>query len=174
MSEKEKSFLVFTVQRETQPGSGEFSSREARLHYTEPSGDIKFARGYSNGFEKVGPRVAFVQQYREGMLDKLSVDAVIEVDSAVMEEPVVVEQTTTNMAGMTLGYDESRLAPNRSMESLMLVSGGEFQGPVQAGFVPREKAYCNLGKSVDGRQVRLQVQDVRPKAAHEVPPVSRV
>lgn len=166
MSEEHSSFLIINLQRETAPESGQFSNRELRAHFISPGGDkAQYLAGYTQYFEKIGSRVAFVTHYEEGMIEKLRVNAVVETPDILLNEPLIVEQNSTNMHGMTLGYDESRLDPNRSMESVMLVDGGPFTGPLQAGFIPQQEAILPIGKTLDGKAMQLVFQDARPMPA---------
>ena len=173
MSEEHSSYIIINLQRETKPNSHEFSNREMRAYFkTGKEGQTQYSAGYTHYFEKIGSRVAFVTHYDEGMIDRLGVSAVIETPDVILEQPLIIERSTTNMAGMTLGYDKSRLDPNRSMESVMIVDGGPFIGPLQAGFTPRQEATLPIGKTLDGKAVQLVFQDTRPNPPMEFTPAA--
>jgi len=184
MTEIDKSFLAFKIERRVS-GKDEWTSRSMEIHHKDSQGSgIKFRRGTIQTFDEIGPKVAIVQKYKVGMIEELGVDAVIRVDAPnlVLDEPFIFEQTWTNTVGMTLtgikGLDGEKMAPDRSMESVMLLSGGEFIGPLQAGFTPKQEVFISIGKDVGNDQpVRLKVYDLRPRPAVGVPavePVSRL
>lgn len=180
MYDELESMLTFTVERETDEGNKNYIARDCRTYYKDKSGGSKplFDRGSIQEFRKIGSKVAIVQRYKEGMIDELGVDAVIEIDGGPpLNEPFVFEQTTRNMHGMTIrGMEDlsAKIANEVSMESIMFVSGTPFIGPAKAGFIPHEADYFSLGKTLDGKDVRVKVQDMRPKPPMGVPSVSPV
>lgn len=180
MSEELNSTLLIAIERELQPNSGEYISREMRVHIRNPNipGEVIFRKGYGLSFNDLGGPIAFVPVYRNGLHDELGVDTVIEIDGGpVFYQPVIVEHTTKNTAGFTLtGHtaDEGRLARDRSSESIMLRSGGTFVGPLQAGFTPEQEVTYSLGQTLDQKNVRLKITDMRPKSPAGIPPLEPV
>ena len=181
MTNEIETMLIFQVERETDAGKQNYIARDLRVNYIDRSGGDKpqFTRGTIQEFRRIGHRVALVQHYREGMLDQLGVDAIVEIDGGPpMHEPYIFEQTDRNTDGMSLTgipqIDAERSRQDQSMESIMLVSGGPFSGPAKAGFTPREVFNLPLGKTLDGKDVRIKIQDMRPKPPIGVPSVSSV
>lgn len=136
MTNETESTLTFEVERQTEAGKQDYSSRECRTYYKDSKGGTKpiYSKGYVQDFRRIGSRVAFVAHYQEGMFDQLGVDAVMEVDGGpLLTEPFIFEQSTQNTDGMSLtgiaSIDAERNRPDQSMESIMLVSGGPFSGP---------------------------------------------
>jgi len=181
MTDEIESMLTFVVERETDAGNKNYVSRDCRTYYKNKRSGTKplFDRGSIHEFRKIGSTIAVVQRYQEGMIDELGVDAVMEIDGGPpLNEPFVFAQSTRNTDGMSLTgrpeIDAERNRPGQSMESIMFVSGTPFIGPAKAGFTPHEADYFPLGKTLDGKDVRVKVQDMRPKPPMGVPSVSPV
>lgn len=180
MSEELNSTLLITIERELQPNSGEYISREMRVHTRNPNkpGEVIFRKGHGLSFNDLGSAAAFVPVYRNGLHDELRVDTVIEIDGGpVLDYPVIIEHTKRNTMGFTLTglvSDKYRLRPDRSSESIMLRSGGTFVGPLQAGFTPGQEVTYSLGQTLDQKNVRLKITDMRPKSPAGIPPLEPV
>lgn len=174
MLEKNESFLVIQIERETGQRSEDYSSRQCSVHFrNKKNGELSFYHGYTLDFRDIGQRIAIINRYQNGMLNRLNVDAAIEIDGGpYLEEPFIFEQTFNNTDGMSLygipEIDEERLRPDQSMESIMLIQGGDFTGPLKSGFIPREEILINLGTTLDNKNVRIKIKDMRPKPPLEI------
>lgn len=162
--EEYSSNLIINLQRESAPGSGQYSNREMRMHFLPKKGtEVQHDTGYTQYFSKIGSTVAFVTKYDEGMIQQMGVDAIIETPDVVLDNPLIIR------CGINHGYRMSFDDRNKSLEAVEIVKGGDFRGAIQAGFSPQDKAELTIGKTLDGKNVQLVFQDIRPMPAIDMP-----
>ena len=171
MIEEQSSSLVIAVERQQEPGSDKYASRQLRVYLADPQAPNKVSvrRGYSMPLRNLGDAIAFVPVYREGMLDKFGVDAVVEIDGGpVIDNPLFLQHSSEEVLTGKPGEHEYFKQQGMSWESVSARSDRMAQ-LIQKGFMPGQEVRYALGQTPDQRKVELKITDMRPKPPVGIP-----